>query len=305
MLFTRCRTAVLLVAAPALLAACSSSVHSAPKSSASPQFPVQYYVSVGDSYAAGYQPTAQGKGGTTSNGFAYQLTTAAVAKGYHFTLRNFGCAGATTTSILEAPGCAAQNLGPGATSYAAQPQAAAVEAFLRAHRGQIGLITVSIGGNDITACGRATNPTACVLTALGTVKKNLTTLMTSLRAAAGTSTPIVGITYPDVLLADYLSKDPTTKSLAPLSVVAFKSLVNPALQGVYTAAGAKFADVTAATGAYGPMTATTSVAGLGTLPVPVAQVCELTFMCEFQDIHPRTTGYALIARLILDLLPKR
>jgi hypothetical protein len=164
---------------------------------------------------------------------------------------------------------------------------------------------VSIGGNDVTACGLAANPTSCVITALTTVKKNLTTLMTGLRAAAGASTPIVGITYPDVLLADYLSTDPTTKGLAALSVVAFKSLINPALQGVYSSAGAKFADVTAATGAYGSMTATTSVAGLGTLPVPVAKVCQLTFMCQFQDIHPRTVGYAMIAHLILASLPAR
>ena len=62
--------------------------------------------------------------------------------------------------------------------------------------------------------------------ALTVAKANLTALMTGLRAAAGSSTPIVGITYPDVLLADYLSPDTATKSLATLSVLAFKSLIN-------------------------------------------------------------------------------
>ena len=34
------------------------------------------------------------------------------------------------------------------------------------------------------------------------------------------------------------------------------------------------------------------------MPVPVAKVCQLTFYCQFQDIHPRTNGYALIANLV-------
>jgi len=297
MVFTR--AAALVIVTAGLVAGCSSSGGSGKAA------PKDYYVSIGDSYAAGFQPTAHGKGSTTRNGFAYQLTTAASAKGYHLTLQNFGCAGATTTSVLKTPGCDAANLGPGAQSYGQQTQAVAAEAFLRAHAGHIGLVTVSIGGNDITACGQAANPTTCVATSLQTVKTNLTTLMTGLRAAAGASTPIVGITYPDVLLADYLAKDAQTKSLATLSVLAFRSLINPAFQGVYTASGAKFVDVTAAMGAYGSMSAMTTVPGYGSLPVPVAKICQLTYMCQFADIHPRTAGYAQIAQLVLATLPTK
>src|SRR3954464_9908496 len=35
--------------------------------------PKQFYVSLGDSYATGYQPTAQGVGKNTRHGFAYQV----------------------------------------------------------------------------------------------------------------------------------------------------------------------------------------------------------------------------------------
>jgi len=115
----------------------------------------QYYVSLGDSYAAGYQPTSPKGGHTTTNGFAYQVTRLASAKGYHFTLVNFGCGGATTTSILKSLGCA--QLGPGAPRYPAQTQAGAAEQFLVQHRGHVGLITVSIGGNDVTACASTPN----------------------------------------------------------------------------------------------------------------------------------------------------
>ena len=54
-----------------------------------------YYVSLGDSYSVGYQP---GLGATAGY-------TAYVARKTHLTLVNFGCAGATTTSILDTVGC--------------------------------------------------------------------------------------------------------------------------------------------------------------------------------------------------------
>jgi hypothetical protein len=41
------------------------------------------------------------------------------------------------------------------------------------------------------------------------------------------------------------------------------------------------------------------------IPVPVARACELSFYCEFRDIHARTAGYTLIAELIVKTLPRR
>src|ERR1700731_3430920 len=61
----------------------------------------RYYVSLGDSYAVGYQPGL----GITRHGFADQVVTKATRRGYHLQLVNFGCGGATTTSILRAPSC--------------------------------------------------------------------------------------------------------------------------------------------------------------------------------------------------------
>lgn len=291
--------------------AASSPASSAPAGSATaatfppaPGAPAhQFYVSIGDSYAAGYQPTATRQGRTTRNGFAYQVVDLAKAKDYDYTLVNFACAGATTTSVLTRPGCPAALLGPGAASYAPKTQLAAAETFLAAHRGRVGLVTVSIGGNDITRCGLAADPVACLSSALSTVQTNLATLMTRLRRAAGPQTRIVGITYPDVLLGDSLSKDPKLQGTAKLSAFAFQSLINPALKAAYEHAGGRFVDVTAATGAYGPMTASTSVPPYGSIPVPVAKICTLTFYCQFHDIHPRTPGYALIARLVVGTLP--
>jgi lysophospholipase L1-like esterase len=267
--------------------------------------PDQIYVSVGDSYASGYQPTAPRVGSNTRNGFAYQVVDASKAKGYDLRLTNFGCGGATTVSVLESPGCREEGLAPDANQYAPATQAAAAEQFLRDNRGQVALITVSIGGNDVTACGKAEDAVKCVSDAVGSIKTNLSRLLRGLRDAAGPQTRIVGITYPDVLLGDYLSPDPAKKRTAELSVVAFKSLINPALKAEYEAVGGKFVDVTDATGAYTPLTQTTELAPYGRIPVPVAKVCRLTYYCEFTDIHPRTEGYSLISDLVVGTLPKR
>jgi hypothetical protein len=61
-----------------------------------------FYLSLGDSYSVGYQP---GIGATAGY-------TAVVAKKEHLTLENFGCGGATTSSVLTAIGCLESGFGP-------------------------------------------------------------------------------------------------------------------------------------------------------------------------------------------------
>jgi lysophospholipase L1-like esterase len=252
-----------------------------------------YYVSVGDSYSVGYQP---GIGATT--GYAGYVT-----KKTHLTLANFGCGGATTTSIIDSVGC--PDVLPhtaGAHLYPTTTQAAAADAFITAHRGHIGLITVSIGGNDVTACAAQASPIPCVATAVTSIDQNVTTLATGLRSAAGPKVPIIGLTYPDVILGDYVyPAQPATAArmaLAAQSVVAFKTLINPALAKAYAAAGGVFVDVTAATGAYTPLTTTVTVAPYGTIPQAVARVCTLTWFCAVGNIHATNAGYALIGKLV-------
>lgn len=278
--------------------AAASSAGAGPSSAAG-----QVYLSIGDSYAAGFQPTGIRVGHTTTDGFAYQLVDAARAKGYDLTLVNVGCSGATTTSVLQAPGCRRGGLGPGAASYGSQTQADAAVAALQQHKGSVALVTVSIGGNDVTACALVPTPVPCLTQAVAKAKANISTLLQRLRAAAGPTVPIVGSTYPDVILGGYVTGSALGKQLADLSVTAFRSLVNPALRSAYEGVGGSFVDITAATGAYGPLTQTTTVAPYGVVPVPVAKVCELTFACQFRDIHPRTAGYKLIADAIVAVLP--
>jgi lysophospholipase L1-like esterase len=265
----------------------------------------QFYVSIGDSYAAGYQPTGVGEGRTTRNGFAYQVPGLAAARGYRLRLVNFGCAGATTTSLLEAEGCAKERLGPGGRRYGGRTQLAAAEAFLRANRRRTALVTVSIGGNDITACAQAPDPTPCVVQALQTVGRNVLAAARRLRRAAGPRVRIVGTTYPDVLLGLYAGGDPAAQSLAAQTVTAFRTFINPTLEGAYAAAGGRLVDVTAASGSYVPFTRTTTLLPYGIVPVAVARICELSYFCAYRDIHLRTDGYRLIAELVARTLPRR
>ena len=263
----------------------------------------QYYVSLGDSYAAGYQRFSQSEARTTRDGFAYQLVGKARKRGYKLKLVNFGCGGETSVSILERK-TKCGGLGPGGVNYAGQTQAAAAVKFLRAHKGQVKLITVSIGGNDVTRCVKEADPVACVGPAMDNVKANGKVLLERLRKATCKKTRIVGITYPDVILGSWVGEKPN-QDLAKLSVVAFQSLLNPALKQMYESVGGKFVDVTKATGAYTPLEQTTTLAPYGEIPVAVAEICKLTAYCTYRDIHPNATGYGIIADLVAKTLPHK
>ena len=137
--------------------------------------PELYYLSLGDSYSVGYQTPA------LVDGPGY---TDKVAKKEHMQLENFGCGGATTTSLLSAVGCgSAQQEVAHEVLYPTTTQETAALDFIAAHPGQVGLITVSIGGNDVTACADQANPISCVVAAATTITTNVDKLVSDLNAA--------------------------------------------------------------------------------------------------------------------------
>jgi len=199
----------------------------------------------------------------------------------------------------------------------------------------VGLVTVSIGGNDVTSC--ALQPPAdvagCVLAAQSTIQTNVTNLVTELNdyltASRDTSAHIVGITYPDVILGDWVAPvGSTDPALAELSIFAFDSLINPTLHTAYTSVSrGAFVDVTDAryktatlgddTGSFTSATvgSTTTYSYVGptqnlkgfsrTTPDAVAEVCDLTWYCNsttFGDIHANTKGYDFIGGLVVSTL---
>src|SRR3954447_2036211 len=120
--------------------------------------PAGYYLALGDSLAAGYQPDPTiGR----DQGYVTKVYDA-LAHGRRWELRNLGCDGATTTTLLA---------GGGGCSYdGAASQLAAAERFLRLHPRRVDLITIDIGGNDLNHCAAGgTIDQACALAAIGTV----------------------------------------------------------------------------------------------------------------------------------------
>ncbi len=266
--------------------------------------PPTYYLSLGDSYSVGYQP---GLGATAGY-------TAYLAKKTKTVLENFGCGGATTTSILTVIGCTSP-YGPtaltDAVAYPTETQEQAAVDFIDANPGQVGLITVSIGGNDVTACASSADPISCVMGVQSTIQTNVTSLVTTLDSALtannDTSAKIIGLTYPDVILGDYVyPAGDTDVTLANDSVTAFDDLINPTLDTAYTSVPeGSFVNVTQAPykkakkGDDTPLTKTTNLDPYGKIPAAVWEICTLTYYCSDGNIHANTKGYDFIAGLAL------
>jgi len=279
------------------------------------------YISMGDSYSVGYQNPTLG----TTSGF-----TGYVATRERLQLENFGCGGATTTSLFTQTGCpVGSSASTHGVPYPTTDQVDAVLGYIgdKANFGKVTLVTVSIGGNDVTSCVRDANPVPCVEAATVTIRTNVTDLVKRLDAALSangdTRAHVVGTTYPDVVLGDYVAPVGFTHpQLAALSTLAFDDFLNPTLRAAYTSvARGAFVDVTNAP--YGPATAgddtgsfnattgayagpTVDLPGFSrTTPVPVAEVCTLTWYCNprtFGDIHANTKGYAFIGSLVVTKL---
>jgi lysophospholipase L1-like esterase len=314
-------------------------------------FAGKWYVSLGDSYSVGYQPVPGPDGAATAGYVGY------VATKLHITnVENFGCGGATTESILSYTGICGTGGTYAPPAMAAQlpdpvisgdTQVANAEAFIAAHPNDVGLVTISISGNDITSCVSTPNPVTCVLDRMnGTydatynptsenIPANVTTLVddidSALVANGDTSAPIVGLTYPDVVLGTWVnpglepSQSMTSQTLAGESITAFDSIINPKLKAAYTSVtGGKFVDVTDAPAFGGNGTSIPSLSGQPqkglpstdaptsptAIPVPrktkvpeaVLDICKLTFYCTLQNIHAQTKGYEDIGKLVKDAL---
>ena len=183
--------AVWLVAVPGVSQAATSHDEKAPT----------FYLSLGDSYSVGFQPTAVSSTDPTGGTPGY---TAYVANHEQMTLENFGCGGATTSSIIGTIGCT-DPAAFDAVLYPTTTQEQAALSFIAAHPGQVGLITISIGGNDVTGCiqSNLTAAAACLTAADSKIATNVSGLVSSFNRAlssAGDTARIVGLTYPDVIL---------------------------------------------------------------------------------------------------------
>lgn len=253
------------------------------------------YVSVGDSYAAGFQPSPY----STTEGFAQQITERSTATSTPLVLANLGCPGATSSAVVEDVGCATADSVGDPFPYPHRTQLDAAIELIRAHPGKVGLVTISAGGNDVAPCMEEADPIACAKDRAPTIERNVTKIAREIRAEVGPDVRIVGTTYPDVYVKDIDSRTPRARQVAADSLVIFRDVLNPALVAAYKKEGAGFADITSASHAYAPVDELVSTPSGTRMPAAVAAVCEYTHYCESDDVHPTTDGYSFIADRIL------
>ncbi len=99
----------------------------------------------------------------------------------------------------------------------------------------------------------------------------------------------MGMNYYDPFLAAYLLGETTLASESLTVTGAFNQL----LEGVYQRAGDQVADVQSA---FKTLDTTPVTYADMTVPLDVAVICELTWMCDSTpNIHPNARGYQAIA----------
>lgn len=241
-----------------------------------------YYLSLGDSLAAGVQPIGDPADlYRTTDGYAEQLQAIGQARFPKLSLVKLGCPGETTTTMIDGGIC----------TYTHGSQLDEAIAFLEAHHQFVAFITIDIGANDFP-CQTA----ECLPAGFGSIQANLPAILAQLRTAAGPDVPIVGMSlYNPFLGAWLLGPDGQTFALDSAQLI---GAVNALLGALFGAAGVPVADVA---GAFSSSDFETLVAlpGVGDVPINVAKICLWTWVCASPplgpDNHANATGYGVIA----------
>ncbi len=260
---------------------------------------VYYYLSLGTSLSVGVQPNAIGIPLLTNDGYADQLFDsirpafeAAAAQPTELRLIKLGCPGETLDDMT----------GGGTCPYFAGSQLEAAVDFLTDNAGKVHLVTIDMGANDFrnADCITTVVDDACVNAVSAQISTDLAAVLTTLRNAAGPDTTIVGMNYYNPYLSSWLV-DLAGQALAMESALAIAVVVGD-LGMTYATAGMPVADVYAAFESDDFDTIVPS----SMLPVSVANICDLTYMCDTAvgpDIHANFAGYSRIADAFVAVLP--
>ena len=240
-----------------------------------------YYLSLGDSLAAGTQPSGE----FTDQGYADQL--AALLRERMPTLRlvKLGCPGETTTSMSTPDLPYEGRVGRKGCHFPHGSQLDEAIHFLKVHKNSVALITIDIGPNDILDPTRGS---------IDTIRANLPVILATLRTAAGPGVPIIGMNFYDPRLAQVWFDPAHPGDLSALGIEIQTAMgFNNFIEAFYAAAGDPVADVEAAF-------FTTDTTLIGTTPRDVVLICAWTWICgPERNIHANATGYGVIAAAFL------
>jgi len=275
------------------VAAAAAAVPGVAAAAASPH----YYLALGDSLSQGMQPNVKGVTVDTDQGYANDIAQAEQARVRNLQLVKLGCGGETTTSMLTGKGNET-NARKLHCDKAGGSQLTAAVRFLKAHHraGEVPLITIDIGANDVDGCVTSANVDGCVAAGVANIGRNVPKILKALRKAAPSGTTIADMTLYDPILGYYFSANATDRALASASTVLLKD-VNDELTVADGKAGVKTADVADAFDSYD---STQMVSWEGqSIPINVATVCAWTWACQTPptgpNIHANLDGYEVIA----------
>ncbi len=248
------------------------------------------YLALGDSLSRGVQPD-----GTRSLKYGYpRLLTKRLAKAVKPApiLVEAGCGGATTESMVTGgKPCEPDTPIPYANENRKSSQLIWAVGQLEARKALPTLVTITIGGNDITAC---INPSvakveACLAEVIPKMKKNWMVIARRLRNAAGPETVLAVATTYDPILG-YIRLDGGKNADA---AKAFHRIVvrrvNPIMRRVFKKYDWQIADLADAMHEDGSIKNADGRA--------VAAVCMLTWACGNFDVHLNDDGYDVAAEV--------
>jgi lysophospholipase L1-like esterase len=238
-----------------------------------------YYLALGDSIAYGFQPTKARAGARPADfdtGFVDVLARNLQQRAPGLQLVNYGCPGESTVTFARG-GCPAFTDRIRLHDAFRGSQLSAALAFLRAHRGAVSPITLTLFGNDWLpllldtcqgkiACVRKRGPAA--IAAFGT---RLTSIIRQLRTAAPNA---------EIVVTGAWNPDPS--HLEPL-----KPIYAALEEAIVRAARPAHARVARMVPVFNPP----ARAG--------AQLCTFTFICSKGDPHPTDVGYRAMADAVL------
>ena len=171
--------------------------------------------------------------------------------------------------------------------YEAGSQLGDAVEFLDAHPGEVALITINLGANDIFE--DCEGDPSCFIPQIAT---NLPFILETLRDHAGPGVPIVGMSY------YALTSSSGSTTLRPARRRPSSVMFNNFLGSLYAGAGVPVADVESAF-AVTDFTTMVDLQGAGPF-LSVFNACTLTWLCTppplGPDVHPNNDGYGVIAQ---------
>ena len=259
-----------------------------PASSTTPVQPkAPVYLALGDSLSRGVQPDEKL---TLKRGYPRILRDDLLESvGAKPVLIEAGCGGATSTSFITGGrACAPDAPVPYENQNRSSSQLIWAVRELEARKDLPTLVTLTVGGNDLTPCAQTTarEVKACLAEVVPPLERNWKTIARRLKAAAGPRTVLAVATTYDPILG-FIAIGGENAAGARVFHEAVVDDVNPAMRTIFRKAGFEVADLAYAMHENG------SIKDRGSRAV--AAVCTLTWACNRADVHLNDQGYAVAA----------